>query len=532
MAEKASKVKEKNAFYTSIGMAQNNMVQRHGEAASQMVQAYKGTRYDSMGNELEFHGRSLKEISNYKTNPNYYEQNQKQQSGFSAELIKEARDNKENILNGNPNRTRTTDGQGRTNDTKYDHIVVDKYGNEVSGSGSQMKFLATGIDKDGDRTFKVVDKIAKDESWDRYDVIDVPKGDYEDALKYADKQANKLEEQAKHAREHGKDALAEKYEKQAEEYRKAKDKLRESNVTAEEALAARREALKFVVKEVMHDSHNAGLQAARGAAIYSATFSIGQNMVQVITEDKPLDEAAIEVVETTAKSTATAYGVTYAGTTLKAIMHTSKNELIRKLGTTNLPTAIVTGGLEVTKSMIRYGKGEINELELIEELGEKGTGMIASGYGAAVGAELGATIGTVIFPGLGTGIGAVAGVIGGMIAYQMSGAIYHGAIDALKGQRIAAERRAVLEELAEIAIAQNREYRRQLEEYAQKKLNETEKQIEKLFNIVESSIIENDADNFIKAMNGFGEMFHIKLQFQSFEEFDEFMSDESTILIL
>lgn len=45
---------------TTIGMAQNQNVQKHGEAASQIIQAYKGTRYDSKGRNLNHQGRSLK----------------------------------------------------------------------------------------------------------------------------------------------------------------------------------------------------------------------------------------------------------------------------------------------------------------------------------------------------------------------------------------------------------------------------------------------------------------------------------------
>lgn len=532
----AQKLRE--AMDVSVEMSQNSRVQLHGEAAGQILQAYKGTRYDSNGNELEYHGRSLKGVSQYKAdNPDYREQNIKQQSGFSAELLKEARDNKEAVLCGDPNRTRTTDGQGSTNDTQYDFVTVDENGNEVAGGRSQMKFLQSGVDGDGGRTFKVMDKLAKDRSWERYDSkVDIPKGDYEDALKYADKQADKLERQAERARQEGKTELAKKREEEADGYRRAKERIRESKVSEQDAIEARVNPERFVANEILHDSHTAGVEAFKGAALFSAAFSISKNLAEVVAEDKPLGEAAEEVAETAVKAGATAYGIVGAGTALKAVMSTSSYELMRRISATAAPTAIVSGALEAAKSIGRYAQGELDELELMEELGEKGCGMAAAGYGAAVagaaGAKLGAVAGTMTFPVVGTVIGTVAGMLGGMVAYQLSGILYRGAMSALKGKRIAQERREVVEQLARAAIERTVEYRNMLEEYAGRQCAERAGRIAELLTAIDESMIRNDVDGFIQGMDGFGEMFGITLAFDSFEEIDQFMSDPDSVLVL
>lgn len=143
-----------------IGLAQGEIVQRHGEASSQILQAYKGIRVDHNGHLEDFHGRDLKQISDYKLGDNP-DVSRKQQSGFSAELIKESRDNKQAIINGESNRTRTTDGIGKTNDTQYDHVIVDETGNVQEGSGSQMKFLKSRTMKNAQTKYNVIDKMAK-----------------------------------------------------------------------------------------------------------------------------------------------------------------------------------------------------------------------------------------------------------------------------------------------------------------------------------------------------------------------------------
>ena len=82
----------------TIAATERDLVQTHGEGSSQIIQAYKGVRVDGQGITEDFHGRSLKGISKYKTNPQYKNQNIQQQAGFSAELIDEARQNQQAIL--------------------------------------------------------------------------------------------------------------------------------------------------------------------------------------------------------------------------------------------------------------------------------------------------------------------------------------------------------------------------------------------------------------------------------------------------
>ena len=58
--------KNKPLSAAAIGMGQTEIVQKHGEAASQFIQAYTGQRVDSLGTEIPHAGRSLQQISQYK----------------------------------------------------------------------------------------------------------------------------------------------------------------------------------------------------------------------------------------------------------------------------------------------------------------------------------------------------------------------------------------------------------------------------------------------------------------------------------
>ena len=433
---------KKDRVTTAIGIGQTVHVQIHGDASSQMIQAYQGQRFNSDGSELQYNGRSLKGISEYKINSDYESRNISQQSGFDAELLQEARDNRDNILNGNTNRVRTTDDVGTTNDTKVDLVSVDKNGNIIDGTGIQVKFYGNEQ--------KVVDKIVKDLSWDRYDSIMIPADQYDGALAYAEKQASEYRKQAEVLRQKGCLEKAFHLEDKARRYENAKLRLRKSKVSRDEAIQARKNPEKFVAENVAGDCLNAGLQSMKYAAIVGGLVAVAQNTAALINGQKDLSDAALDVVDSTADSAFSGLFVGTSGTAVKSLMHTAKSELIRRLGTTSAPVLIATGVMDVTKSFISFAKGEIDTLQLFEQLGEKGVCSVASGIGASIGGGLGTLIGPA-----GTIVG---GVIGGMASYTICSTIYNNAIGLINDARYTRERRTEIEKICDEAFRTMHEY--------------------------------------------------------------------------
>lgn len=526
--------KEKKIINDStIGMAQKELNQIHGEAASQLKQAYKGVRYNSSGDELGHLGRNLEDISKYKVNSNYKATNLKQQSGFSAELIHEARENKKAILSGDKTRIRTSDGLGNTNDMQYDHVKIDETGKVIDGSGSQMKFLKVSVDsKTGEKSFKVIDNLVNKKDWDRYDtVIDIPKEDYEEALVYAEKKYQENIIQYKRTLENNDYETAQKYKRRAEGYKNSKKRIRKSSLTQEEALKARINPKKFVRQEIIKGSHNAGIKGAKGSLIVGGGISVAQNIYSVLSEDKSMEEAITDVVATTSKAGVTGYVVGSSGTGIKSIMHSSENSVIRKIGTTSLPTLIATGTLEIAKSLKKYATGDIDEVELLEEFGEKGVGMITAGYCAGNGVLIGSTLGSLVLPGIGSAVGGiVGGFFGSILGYNISGIIYKESLQILTNEKLSYERRLAIEEIANRAIEENNKYKEAFLEFSKKQLSIRQNNIDKIFKKMDEGIIDNDVDKFINSVNLMANIFGGDLQFKNMEEFDEFMLDETTIL--
>lgn len=515
-----TKNKDRDRTSISYSIAQSNRVQTHGEAASQMIQAYKGIRVDSLGKEINHYGRSLKEVSNYSVNPKYSQANYKQQAGFSAELIKEARDNKSSILNGSETRTRTTDGIGRTNDQYHDFIKLDAKGNVISGSGSQMKMLGKFSTDDEIRKSSeaIVNKIVSDD-WKKYQgsPIDLPSEQVEYAKEFATIKAKDLREQAKKCRLNGDNTKASSLEEKARRYDIAREDIRDSGVYSKEAMEARMNPKRFVQKEVLSDANKSGIEAAKSSFILAGTISGAQNIYSVIFENKDFDEAVEDTLKSTALAVTSSYITSASGTVVKSMMHSSKSNAVRALGKTSAPTMIVTSVLEVGKSMCRYANGDIDEEELLLELGEKGTGMVAASYGTA--------IGTAILPGIGT-------VVGSIVGYTVSSMLYNGALSTLTNARIARERRLVIEKLAEQSISQIKMYEKQFREQASATLKYQEELFNDILSGMRDGILNDNIDDFFINVNTLGNYFGFDLQFSSFDEFDKFMSDEDSILVL
>jgi len=518
--DKESKRKKQDGKDIAFGVAQRNITQKYGEAASQMLQALKGKRFDTNGQEIRHMGRSLKEISKYKINKDYEYSNTKQQAGFSAELVKEARDNKRAIINDDNTRTRTTDGIGKINDQKHDHVKVDENNNVITGTETQMKFNGRfSSPEEIQRSSEAVVKKMIGKDWEKYSEspMDLPSEQATLARNYAKAEAEKIRKSAAEHRNKGDLNKANMLEEKAQKFETAEKNIRDSGVNSKEAMEARINPRRFAGQEVVKDSHKAGLEAAKGASIMALTISSAQNIYAVVIKEKSLEEATRDVVASTGKATLIAYGVGGSGTAIKSLMHVSNNGVMRNIGRTNAPAMIATGMMETGKSIHRYAMGEINEEELLEELGEKGTGMVAASYGSAVG--------TLVLPGVGT-------VIGGMIGYTISSIFYKESLEALQNERISSERRRVIEKINEEAIKEMKAYRIALNEQRLKEEQLLEDFFFSTFEEIDHSILNNNMENFFNSINRLGNAFEMDMLFKDFEEFDDFMKDDESTLLL
>lgn len=147
------------------------------------------------------------------------------------------------------------------------------------------------------------------------------------------------------------------------------DKFSRSNVLREHPKLA---TAKYVAKT----AHHSGVEQAKAVAVISAAISTSKNIVCVMRGEKEIKDALKDVAIDTVGGSTSAYIIGASDTAIRGFMASSKNSIFVNLSKTNLPATIATVGVQVGKSLIRYANGEIDAIQLVEELGEKGTGLL------------------------------------------------------------------------------------------------------------------------------------------------------------
>lgn len=491
-----------------IGATTAKNIERYGRATSEFIKGYKGD-VDANGKIVR---KGLEQVSKSKVHADYKYQNIKQQAGFSAEIHYVNKENAESILKNENNRIYRSNDIGRGNDTQFDVLSIDEFGNPTWGA--QMKFCGKfgSLEEIKISSESLVNKLASDK-WERYrgNKILVPKEQYEVARNYASETSKKLSEQAEKFRSQCNYEQADLLEQKSMIFLQVSKDLENSGITSKEAVFIREHPKLATAKYVVRTAHQSGIENAKSAAVLSGAISTAQNVVSIVKGDKDFSEAVKDIAIDTTSGAATAYIIGASDTAIRGFMASSKNGVFLNLSKTNMPAMIATSTVQIGKSLVRYANGEIDSLQLIEELGEKGTGMMAASFGAA--------IGTVIFPGVGT-------VIGGMVGYMTSSTIYNSCIQVLRDERLSYERREKIHAISIAAIEAMKIQGNELLELTERFYKNRQHVFQTNISMIDLASQELNLELFTQSLNNIAIEMGGVLQFKSFEEFDSFMLDE------
>lgn len=497
--------------YTNVAQsgAAAEVVQRYGSAVKEHFVAYSGIDNET-GEQLK---KGLKDIANSKVNPEYKDANLKQQAGFAAENKYTARQNAERIINKDSSRVHNTDikGSGDYNEL-FDHIITDKNGKVVGQE--QMKFV-------GSDPKAALDKLASSKFQKYFDAdatITVPSDYYNGIIAEADKTIDSLQKQLDHARADGNTELAKDIEAKIAKYEKIKTSVKDSGVSNEEAMESRINPMLSTAKDVIKIAHRAGVEQAKYGAAISGSVSLVRNLVAVAKGEETADEAALSVVKDTGTGAAVSYATAFTGSAIKGAMQNSGKEAIRNLARTNIAATLVTVALESGKSLGRYINGDIDGTECLEELGEKGTGLLSSAMFAAAG--------QLLIP-----IPIVGGMIGSMLGYALASSCYAELTTALKQAKLAHEERLRIEKECADAIALIQQYRAEMELVISRYLSEHITTFNDAFAQMNNAIGLDNIDEFIAGSNKITAKLDGKVQFENYAEFDSFMNTNLALKI-
>lgn len=463
----------------------------------------------------------------------FYKTETKNQAGFSAEIKEVARRRAEEAIAGKKPTTSRTDDlvlrdengkvildenglpKTHTNDQLFDITTkVDANGNPVPGSSAQMKFV-------GSSPKEAVGKmLSKD--YQKYidnDVKMMVPSDYYDGIKSElDARISSLEEQIDKLESQGKTDVAEVKKEQLEKCRILKKNLVKSKVSNDEAIEARNNPKWSMAKDIARLANRAGLEQAKMGAAIGGGMSLIRNFVAVCKNEKDAKEAALDVAGDTAGAAALSYATAFSGAVIKGTAQNSSSELVKTLSKTNLPAYIATSTLEVGKTLKSYFSGEIDGVQCLEQLGEKGYGMVNSALYAA--------IGQVAIP-----IPVVGALIGSMLGYALGSASYGALTQSLKEAKMAREERIRIEAEVAESISMLREYRAELEANISKYLKDTRDFFDETFSRMKSSLQTGDIDGYIAANNAITRKMGKRPVYDTFSQFDSMMVSDVPLKI-
>ena len=280
-----------------------------------------------------------------------------------------------------------------------------------------------------------------------------------------------------------------------------------------------KETKKTAVKNFVKTGHNAGLDGAKYGAAIGGGISGIKNLVAVIKGEKDGGEALYDTAADTAKSSVTGYASSFLGANVRHSFSLSSNTMVKTLSNSNLPSMLVAVGIETITSSKKFICGEIDGTEYLTELGEKGTGVLAS--------SVGATVGQLAIP-----IPIVGGLIGGMVGYAFSSSYYNELVTIMQNRKLAYEERIRIEAECQEAIAEMRRYRAEIEQISEAYFADYKNVFSTAFATIEESLISGNADGVIMGSNMITKKLGGTVQYNNMEEFDSFMNDLDSDFIL
>jgi hypothetical protein len=197
-------------------------------------------------------------------------------------------------------------------------------------------------------------------------------------------------------------------------------------------------------------------------------------------------------------------------------MQNAKSSAIRTLSKTNIASTVVTATIDVSKTMVKYFNGEIDGVECLTELGEKGTGMVSSAMFAA--------IGQVVIP-----IPVLGGLIGGMVGYALSSACYGILTSSLQEAKMAHEERLRIEADCAEAIEMIRQYRAEMEKAISLYLSDYMLTFQTAFDGIKRTLEIGDVDGFILGANTITRKLGGEPQFNTMGEFESLMAEAPSL---
>lgn len=274
-------------------------------------------------------------------------------------------------------------------------------------------------------------------------------------------------------------------------------------------------AFKMNAQAIGKEAVTTASKAAIAGGIIGGAISVVKNGIALNQGKISVQDAAVQVGQDTFFSGIRSGATGAVGV---GIRHTAGALGIQALAKTNIATAIAAGVIDVGVTVLNFAKGEITAEEAMQNVGHTGISTMGGIYG---GIAVTATL----------GVGAPA-LIGSIAGYMIASSLYQSCVAVFNNAKLAEEEADKVVALCEEACKQMKQQREEFERLLNQAIELRREQFTACFSAIDSGLNNFHLENTTTALADFAALLGKQLQFESFEEFDEFMNDDSATLVL
>jgi len=254
--------------------------------------------------------------------------------------------------------------------------------------------------------------------------------------------------------------------------------------------------------------------AAASAAIVGGAISTVKNVYLTSKGNITASEAAIAVAKDTGKSAGRGAVTGGLGT---GIRYTAVKIGSKALSKSNVATAVAAGVIDTGAAVLAYARGEINGAVAMERIGQNGISTMSSIYiGAAAGAAF----------------GPVGAIVGSMAGYIVASSLYSSTLSLLRSGSLAIAEAERVEYLCAAAAHELNTQSAEVERYVNEYLSKQRKEFLALLGRLRESKDAGDCESVILAISDLAHLLGIRLKFENYHEFDDFMVNNNSPLRL
>lgn len=260
-------------------------------------------------------------------------------------------------------------------------------------------------------------------------------------------------------------------------------------------------------KQVAKEAGVAGAQAAAVGLVIGGGISAVKNLCAFRKGDKTIKEGVMDTAKDGAKGSAKAGGIGASGALVRFGARKAGLEALTK---SNVAMSIAAGVIDTGVTIYSFTKGEITPEETMERMGQTGVSIT---YGLFAGAVAGAVFS-----------GPVSVLVATMTGYLVANFAYQSCISIFKEASLTEEQAGLVVALCEKSILEMQKQKGDFESKLEESLQIRREEFGACFASIDSGLSNDNPSLTVLSLSNLAGLLGNKLNFETFKEFDDFMT--------